>query len=177
MLSVQHLWIIFIIISTRNKYPLYILLLWSMHIWFIHVFKVIRLRCCHTVHFLSKLRLRYVVYFTLYYKNNLCICIWLQKIIFIMFVLKVVIFRTLSLSTTHEDAVLTAQGNSNGAACHLPFLRSGKLYWSCTTDTSPNNVWCATTYDFDTDGKWGYCLIEGRCHICKQILIFKSTKV
>lgn len=38
----------------------------------------------------------------------------------------------------------------------FPFTYNGEDYNSCSNVDS-GRLWCATTKDFDTDNKWGYC--------------------
>nr|XP_057939626.1 matrix metalloproteinase-9-like [Doryrhamphus excisus] len=57
--------------------------------------------------------------------------------------------------------VKTHFGNSEGAICHFPFTFEGKSYTACTTDGRSDNLpWCATTADFNRDGKYGFCPSE-----------------
>lgn len=41
----------------------------------------------------------------------------------------------------------------SGGKCVFPFLYGGVEYTVCTG----TSVWCATTYDYDTDAEWDYC--------------------
>ncbi|KAG7283873.1 hypothetical protein CRUP_034060 [Coryphaenoides rupestris] len=53
-------------------------------------------------------------------------------------------------------------GNSPDEPCHFPFQFQGKMYDSCTAEgRSDNKLWCATTNNFDTDTKWGFCPDKG----------------
>lgn len=55
--------------------------------------------------------------------------------------------------------VLTAiEGTAHGEPCHFPFLFLDKEYDECTSDgREDGRLWCATTYDYKTDEKWGFC--------------------
>uniref|UniRef100_A0A8K9UNQ9 SEL1L adaptor subunit of SYVN1 ubiquitin ligase n=1 Tax=Oncorhynchus mykiss TaxID=8022 RepID=A0A8K9UNQ9_ONCMY len=49
-------------------------------------------------------------------------------------------------------------GTANGKPCLFPFLFLGKEYVDCTTDgRGDDRLWCATTYDYDRDKRWGFC--------------------
>lgn len=53
----------------------------------------------------------------------------------------------------------TTGGNSNGAACVIPFKYKGVEYTGCTTiDYKNEGRWCATVYNYDTNNKWGKCI-------------------
>ena len=53
-------------------------------------------------------------------------------------------------------------GNADGEFCKFPFMFDGKEYTSCTdTGRSDGFLWCSTTYDFNKDGKYGFCPHEG----------------
>ncbi|XP_030590101.1 matrix metalloproteinase-9 [Archocentrus centrarchus] len=57
--------------------------------------------------------------------------------------------------------VKTRFGNADGAMCHFPFTFEGKSYSSCTTEGRRDNLpWCATTADYDSDQKFGFCPSE-----------------
>ncbi|KAM6928753.1 matrix metalloproteinase-9 [Lycodopsis pacificus] len=58
-------------------------------------------------------------------------------------------------------AVRTRYGNADGAMCHFPFTFEGKSYTTCTTDGRSDNLpWCATTADYSSDKKFGFCPSE-----------------
>ncbi|MBZ3890150.1 Matrix metalloproteinase-9 [Sciurus carolinensis] len=53
-------------------------------------------------------------------------------------------------------------GNSAGEMCVFPFTFLGQEYSACTVQgRTDNRLWCATTSNFDTDKKWGFCPNEG----------------
>ena len=56
---------------------------------------------------------------------------------------------------------LVCGGNSDGQPCARSFMYKNQTYHSCTRDGREgidNQLWCSTTPDFDSDGKWGYCI-------------------
>ncbi|XP_004687492.1 PREDICTED: matrix metalloproteinase-9 [Condylura cristata] len=59
------------------------------------------------------------------------------------------------------DSTVTG-GNSAGELCVFPFTFLGKKYSSCTREgRSDRHLWCATTSNFDSDKKWGFCPDQG----------------
>ncbi|RXN03106.1 Matrix metallo ase 9 [Labeo rohita] len=57
-----------------------------------------------------------------------------------------------------SELLFTFDGNSNGAPCVFPFVFQGVKYDSCTTEGRTDGYrWCATTANFDTDKKYGFC--------------------
>uniref|UniRef100_A0A8C9XW54 Matrix metalloproteinase-9 n=1 Tax=Sander lucioperca TaxID=283035 RepID=A0A8C9XW54_SANLU len=57
-----------------------------------------------------------------------------------------------------SELLYTFGGNADGAECVFPFVFLGEEYDSCTTEgRSDGYRWCATTSNFDTDKKYGFC--------------------
>ncbi|XP_007936550.1 matrix metalloproteinase-9 [Orycteropus afer afer] len=53
-------------------------------------------------------------------------------------------------------------GNSPGQRCVFPFVFLNEKYSSCTREgRSDGRLWCATTSNFDSDRKWGFCPDQG----------------
>ena len=46
---------------------------------------------------------------------------------------------------------------TKGECCVFPFQYKNKQYNNCITIDNKNTLWCATTSNFDIDGKWGNC--------------------
>ncbi|XP_056403239.1 LOW QUALITY PROTEIN: protein sel-1 homolog 1 [Hyla sarda] len=64
--------------------------------------------------------------------------------------------------TDVQKSVITAiGGTAEGEPCHFPFLFMEKEYEECTSDgREDGRLWCATTYDYKSDLKWGFCETE-----------------
>ncbi|KAM6112787.1 matrix metalloproteinase-9 [Pterocles gutturalis] len=53
-------------------------------------------------------------------------------------------------------------GNSQGDPCVFPFTFLGESYSACTSQgRQDGKLWCATTSNYDTDKKWGFCPDRG----------------
>ena len=50
----------------------------------------------------------------------------------------------------------TCAGTANNANCVFPFVYRGVTFNQCTY-YDRNQPWCATTSNYDTDKKWGFC--------------------
>ncbi|KAM4017895.1 72 kDa type IV collagenase [Anomaloglossus baeobatrachus] len=63
------------------------------------------------------------------------------------------------LWTLGEGQVVKVKyGNADGEFCKFPFLFNDKEYTSCTdAGRSDGFLWCSTSYNFDKDGKYGFC--------------------
>lgn len=53
----------------------------------------------------------------------------------------------------------THGGNSGGSCCQFPFVYNNMIYHKCIRGDR-NKPWCGTTYNYDTDGKWGFCKVK-----------------
>uniref|UniRef100_A0A3Q2PGH8 Mannose receptor C-type 2 n=1 Tax=Fundulus heteroclitus TaxID=8078 RepID=A0A3Q2PGH8_FUNHE len=57
--------------------------------------------------------------------------------------------------------IYTIEGNSYGRPCYLPFMYRDQWFHSCTsTGREDGHLWCATTYNYDTDLRWGFCPVK-----------------
>uniref|UniRef100_A0A4X1T0N3 Protein sel-1 homolog 1 n=1 Tax=Sus scrofa TaxID=9823 RepID=A0A4X1T0N3_PIG len=57
-----------------------------------------------------------------------------------------------------KPALTAIEGTAHGEPCHFPFLFLDKEYDECTSDgREDGRLWCATTYDYKADEKWGFC--------------------
>ncbi|XP_027763433.1 protein sel-1 homolog 1 [Empidonax traillii] len=70
-----------------------------------------------------------------------------------------------------QSPVLTAiGGTADGEPCHFPFLFMEKEYAECTADgREDGRLWCATTYDYKKDQKWGFCESEEQSNKRRQM--------
>nr|KAF6393666.1 SEL1L adaptor subunit of ERAD E3 ubiquitin ligase [Pipistrellus kuhlii] len=60
-----------------------------------------------------------------------------------------------------KPALTAIEGTAHGEPCHFPFLFLDKEYDECTSDgRKDGRLWCATTYDYKADEKWGFCETE-----------------
>ncbi|XP_064626791.1 cysteine-rich venom protein-like [Lineus longissimus] len=57
---------------------------------------------------------------------------------------------------TRSPRIKSYGGNAGSAECVFPFVVSGVEYKYCTRKDA-SVPWCATTKDYSTDKKWGYC--------------------
>ncbi|XP_034045841.1 C-type mannose receptor 2 [Thalassophryne amazonica] len=65
-------------------------------------------------------------------------------------------------SNTYRE-IYTIQGNSHGRPCYLPFLYDGNWFHSCTNiGREDGHLWCATTYDYSKDERWGFCPVKSK---------------
>ncbi|XP_047915685.1 protein sel-1 homolog 1 isoform X2 [Anser cygnoides] len=70
-----------------------------------------------------------------------------------------------------QSPVLTAiGGTADGEPCRFPFLFMEKEYAECTADgREDGRLWCATTYDYKKDQKWGFCETEEQSNKRRQM--------
>ncbi|XP_056150451.1 protein sel-1 homolog 1 isoform X2 [Lampris incognitus] len=62
------------------------------------------------------------------------------------------------IEKSKEVPVVNGGTAANGEPCLFPFLFQGKEYSDCTTDgRRDGRLWCATSYDYDQERKWGFC--------------------
>ncbi|XP_061668410.1 protein sel-1 homolog 1 [Syngnathoides biaculeatus] len=60
-------------------------------------------------------------------------------------------------------------GTADGEPCVFPFLFQGDEYSDCTTNgRGDGRLWCATTYNYDRDKKWGFCETEEEAQLRLQ---------
>ncbi|XP_048852724.1 protein sel-1 homolog 1-like isoform X2 [Brienomyrus brachyistius] len=60
-----------------------------------------------------------------------------------------------------KEVPVVIGGTAAGEPCLFPFLFLGKEYLDCTTEgRGDGRLWCATTYDYDRDKRWGFCETE-----------------
>ncbi|XP_050994899.1 protein sel-1 homolog 1 [Labeo rohita] len=61
----------------------------------------------------------------------------------------------------HKEVPVAIGGTAHGEPCVFPFLFQDKEFSECTTvGRGDGRLWCATTYDYNSDKKWGFCETE-----------------
>ncbi|XP_053915277.1 macrophage mannose receptor 1 isoform X1 [Cuculus canorus] len=62
------------------------------------------------------------------------------------------------LCSQGNEEIFTLLGNAFGAPCVFPFMYNKQWYAECTdAGRSDGWLWCATTADYDTDQRYGFC--------------------
>ncbi|OXB84687.1 UNVERIFIED_CONTAM: hypothetical protein H355_001164 [Colinus virginianus] len=65
------------------------------------------------------------------------------------------------LCSQRYEETFTLLGNAFGAPCVFPFMYKKQWYTKCTTaGRSDGWPWCATTADYDTDQRYGFCPLK-----------------
>uniref|UniRef100_A0A8C5RZJ5 Fibronectin type-II domain-containing protein n=1 Tax=Laticauda laticaudata TaxID=8630 RepID=A0A8C5RZJ5_LATLA len=60
-----------------------------------------------------------------------------------------------------------------GSSCVFPFVFNGRPYSSCTRDGAiDEQLWCSTTSNYDTDGLWKHCVLQGKS--CVFPFVYKN---
>lgn len=68
-----------------------------------------------------------------------------------------------------KEVPVVVGGTANGEPCLFPFLFQGKNYVDCTIEgREDGRLWCATTYDYDSDKRWGFCETEEEAELRHQ---------
>ncbi|KAJ8399195.1 hypothetical protein AAFF_G00415740 [Aldrovandia affinis] len=68
-----------------------------------------------------------------------------------------------------KEVPVVVGGTAAGEPCLFPFLFLGKVYSECTTEgRGDNRLWCATTYDYDSEKRWGFCETEEQAEQRRQ---------
>nr|XP_033807696.1 protein sel-1 homolog 1 isoform X4 [Geotrypetes seraphini] len=69
-----------------------------------------------------------------------------------------------------KPALIAIGGTADGETCHFPFLFLEQEYRECTVDgREDGRLWCATTYDYKQDEKWGFCETEEQAQKRRQM--------
>ncbi|XP_031470280.1 macrophage mannose receptor 1-like [Phasianus colchicus] len=67
------------------------------------------------------------------------------------------------LCSQRYEETFTLLGNAFGAPCVFPFMYKKQWYAECTTaGRSDGWLWCATTANYDTDQRYGFCPLKDR---------------
>ncbi|KAJ8290362.1 hypothetical protein GJAV_G00011890 [Gymnothorax javanicus] len=60
-----------------------------------------------------------------------------------------------------KEIPVVVGGTAAGESCSFPFLFLGKQYSECTTEgRSDGRLWCSTTYNYESEKRWGFCETE-----------------
>ncbi|NXG53261.1 SE1L1 protein, partial [Psilopogon haemacephalus] len=78
--------------------------------------------------------------------------------------------KDLEEAEIQRPALTAIGGTADGEPCHFPFLFMEKEYAECTADgREDGRLWCATTYDYKKDQKWGFCETEEQSNKRRQM--------
>lgn len=88
-----------------------------------------------------------------------CLCTWLFLNGVDVQALDMVLDLDMPAFSLHvvQRAYLSFSVTEKGELCVFPFKYKGKSYEKCIMEEK-KRPWCATTADYQGDGKWGYCV-------------------
>ena len=62
---------------------------------------------------------------------------------------------------TNTDIRVEGGNVPDGALCYFPFVHNGEERTRCVEGGKiSSKPWCGTTYNYDSDGDFGYCVTE-----------------
>ena len=67
---------------------------------------------------------------------------------------------------------------ADGTLCYFPFLYNGVERTQCVVGGKVSSrPWCGTTYSYDTDGSFGYCVEDSSTYRLNFLVIFGSRSI
>ncbi|XP_060550275.1 matrix metalloproteinase-9-like [Pantherophis guttatus] len=79
--------------------------------------------------------------------------------------------------SVHPSATTVFGVNSLGQPCSFPFMFQGQMYSSCTREgRTDGKFWCATTSNYDSDRKWGFCPDRERSNRNLMVPVFTACE-
>jgi hypothetical protein len=90
-------------------------------------------------------------------KYSQCVCNnippFMQRTLIVFYFSDIIFLQCHFIFSESRCAVKT----TSGELCVFPFYYNKKLYYSCTTVDYENKLWCATSFNYNRDNKWGDC--------------------